>query len=915
MKKSLKWIILSSLVLVVGITTAFSVLAYNGRAIVFDTATVNKAYSNGASVVSGMSVPYSGVNPVKTVYVSNSGNNSNDGSSVDKAVLTLKKAKELVSDFYANGGTGDSFILLADGEHFISSTVEINPSDVKGGTLNIRSVNPNGATLSGSKKVSANKIIEYTDEDLGRVWKIPCTKKINQLYVNDNYAIRARYPDVGEELRLLTWDYVLKKILLDADDIKDFDESVFAGTTILLNLMWAESYVPVKSVIKNDNGTSALEFDSEALQLFLRANPANQDRQSYHFENSKAFLSTYGEFFYDDGEKVVYYIPFPGETLDNTTVRIPYTETLISVEGSIDSKVKGVAFEGLNFKYSANGHIDGKLGNQANKDDGIHKRFAGTIHDGRPVSAVSLQFVEDISFSGNVFSTLGGGAVDFMEGAKNISVQKNVFSAIGGNGVFAGAIGYDPTVLSLDERTFNDGMIINDNYFNDIAWQEYGGCAIILNYACNSEIKFNTISNTKYSGISVGWGWKADFYPFLHSVKVENNRLTNTCSLMSDGGAIYLVGTQPNSTVKNNYIANQFNSVYKFPHHRKDSAQVMWATGGIYLDQSVGGVANDDHVMVENNYIDTNTVDIQEYNTHNAKKKHFVINDTNSKSVYKNTGVREDGFTLIPTAPVLKGAHLVSKDVVTVYGENLGKKWDNGIILKNKDGAYVQLAKSDIVKWTDEYVTFKTANYQSGELYVYGIDGVSNKLAVTMNVDEDYNMYGYFDQKWGGVVGMAKLMTVDKPIDEDSIKASTNLQGYTAKAIYDTYTFTGWSPDPESLDLGTPGNLDQAIQDGLIPHWIQFDLRSVAKIKGFILYARSGVDQPDTRTNFRIIGISRTGVEYTLFEHTGDQEAFPAGGLLYVDVANSEYKDVIFKTFRLEKTNNDYFFVAEVAVI
>ena len=69
--------------------------------------------------------------------------------------------------------------------------------------------NANKATVSGSKQISASEIAESSDPQVfggKRFWKIPCENKINQLYINDSYGIRARYPNSGEELRLLNMD-------------------------------------------------------------------------------------------------------------------------------------------------------------------------------------------------------------------------------------------------------------------------------------------------------------------------------------------------------------------------------------------------------------------------------------------------------------------------------------------------------------------------------------------------------------------------------------------------------------------------------------------------------------------------------------------------------------------------------------
>ena len=395
------------------------------------------AYGANDTVFENISVPYKACEAAYTVYISPNGNDENTGTSLDTAVQTLNQAQTLVRAYRNGGGTGDCQILLDDGEYFLTDTWNLTAEDTASDSeLYIRAIHANEATITGSQKIAAENIEEVVDDTLGRVWKIPCSEKVNQLYIDNSYAVRARFPDTGEELRLLNWDTVMRTILIDSSDIESFEAAEFAGSTLVANIMWAESYLRIADVEIGDK-TSAVSLSAADSGVFSRSKPRRMARQSYHFENAKAFLSTGGEWYYSSEEAVIYYIPYEHETLESTDVRIPYTEELIAFKGSADEQVQNITIEGLNFKWTSNERIDGKLGNQANKDDGSNKRFAGTQNDGRAMSALVLEYASDITFQGNIFASMGGGALDFVEGVQNTTVEKNIFQGIGGNGIFA----------------------------------------------------------------------------------------------------------------------------------------------------------------------------------------------------------------------------------------------------------------------------------------------------------------------------------------------------------------------------------------------------------------------------------------------------------------------------------------------
>ncbi len=928
--------VLTAMVLIA--TTVFGVLSFTSakRTLLIDEAQRKEAGKNYLSLESAVEVPYEeNVSFAYTVYVSPNGNDSADGSTLQNAVKSMKQGQALVRDFYAEGGSGNAQILLDDGEYFMGKTMRITEEDVAGGKLYIRSVNPNKATISGSYQVDNASVVEKVDASIGkRVWEIPCSEKINQLYVNDSYATRARYPDSGEEYRVLTTDKTYRDIVIDGDNFTDFEESDFEGAIMTVMVMWGESYLRVakngfkkQSMTLNINGeevtrnVARVGIDGEDSVVFTRTGlEVNENsRCSFHFENAKAFLNTYGEWFYDEAEGKVTYIPYEFETLENTQLRLPQTEELLSIEGKVESKVENVSIEGVNFKYTANTYVDGKIGGQANRNDNPNtKRFNGGANDARPIAALSFKNVKNIRLSGNVFASLGGGALDFMSGVEDIVVEKNLFNGIGGNGVLVG-----PTVTGMyttknedgktvidqwivpyeDDREYNKNVSTVNNYFNDIAWQEYGGCAVVYTYAADSTISYNTIDNTRYTAISAGWGWDttATPYDFTKNYEISHNRISNAVNLMSDGGSIYTIGVQEGTAIHDNYLYESHDSVYCYPDSNTSMGQKDYASAAIYLDNTSGGTSTDGSGFdIYNNYIEEN-IHFQDYLTINARKntadvQYWRTNDVKvdkGGKIFANSGVQENGFKLLSDKAVLRGYYTNDATTATVYGNNLKNQANGVLILKDENGEFTQLAAKDILSWTDTQIVFKSENYRSGNAYYISKDMErSNIINVTLNVDKKYCMDDYFKEKWGGLLTLARdLQTETISIYKNQVEASSTLAFFAPTNVIDSQTASIWASADNDMDP-----------------WIEIDMEnSPEKIGKIVLRSRTdGGGDIESRKNLTVeIKVKGdNGAEYVVLKNVTEADGFMPNGIFVMDLAELGYGESWIYGVRISKTES-----------
>lgn len=103
---------------------------------------------------------------------------------------------------------------------------------------------------------------------------------------------------------------------------------------------------------------------------------------------------------------------------------------------------------------------------------------------------------------------------------------------------------------------------IQNNYITRTGLVNFGGPGIQAYYVENIDISHNEIQDVSYSGICVGWGWSAQ----PNSVackdnKINYNRIDKPMQSCFDGGAIYMLGQQPNSQIIGNYVSNQPNNL------------------------------------------------------------------------------------------------------------------------------------------------------------------------------------------------------------------------------------------------------------------------------------------------------------------------------------------------------------------
>ena len=86
--------------------------------------------------------------------------------------------------------------------------------------------------------------------------------------------------------------------------------------------------------------------------------------------------------------------------------------------------------------------------------------------------------------------------------------------------------------------------------------QYHGTCGAQVGYSAYTEISHNENYDLPYSGVSIGWGWGRSDPSYSSNNVISNNKIHDFKLLLGDGGGIYALSAQPNSTVDGNWLFN-----------------------------------------------------------------------------------------------------------------------------------------------------------------------------------------------------------------------------------------------------------------------------------------------------------------------------------------------------------------------
>ena len=157
-----------------------------------------------------------------------------------------------------------------------------------------------------------------------------------------------------------------------------------------------------------------------------------------------------------------------------------------------------------------------------------------------------------------LFTDIASSAVKFMGVTKNATIDSNRFFKIGSSAIEVG----DRNGTWSDKNNANVNIAITNNFLNDIAWLTRGSVAIIVGVGKEVDIGYNSVWNTSYSALSIGWRWAPVEWQFgeqwhLYHVDIHHNYFRGVMYGLSDGGVYTLGGN----------VTEEYHEYFNYMHH------------------------------------------------------------------------------------------------------------------------------------------------------------------------------------------------------------------------------------------------------------------------------------------------------------------------------------------------------------
>jgi hypothetical protein len=507
----------------------------------------------------------------------------------NETVSTLREAFGAVRTLKArNDGSlpsenGSVVIELAPGRHFQDEPLVITPDDVAGSAYTCVVAEDDGrpqprpSIVSGGRRIVGWKAAKWNGKD---AWCADVAESrgggwpFRELFVNGERRTRARHPSRG---------YLAVAGLTPTDAPKPWNEGVASfrlspsdaavlrgaggrgdGTLADVTVMcrWVESHARVKSI----------DFDQGVVELreptVFKLDPGDP----LYFDGAAACLDEPGEWWLDEKEGRVWYLPLATESLDHVEIFAPKLQRLISIEGDLAHHrfvermiVRQVDFEHCGWWFPPNGDA------AAPRASGFPQAAVGVP------AAIEVVGGRDLDFDTCRVAHVGGYALSFGAGCRDVHVTRCALHDLGAGGVKIGE-----TVVRDDVELRASDVEVTSCDVHDGGRIFHSAVGVWVGQSPKTTIQSTEISDFYYTGISLGWTWGYDLkMPVAHKVVANDvhhvgQRSDGDGPILSDMGGIYTLGPQPGTVIEDNRFA--------------DVAALRYGGWGIYFDEGSTGI-------------------------------------------------------------------------------------------------------------------------------------------------------------------------------------------------------------------------------------------------------------------------------------------------------------------------------------
>lgn len=450
-------------------------------------------------------------------------------------------------------------VIFKNGTYYLPNKIQFTSQDSKTNNANITYLaeNEGKAIISGGAALKTNWIL-YKQGIY--VTEVPPNTKIDQLYINGERQMMARYPNaqVGKNV-FDSWDLSHNAVFDSAADVllPSRVAQWKQPTGGYIHAMHAYLWGDMHWVIKGKDTKNKLQLEGG----WQNNRPSEMHAVFRMVENIFEELDAPGEWFLNETTHKLYYYPKEKDihTAKTEIVRLPH---LIEFNGTMEEPVTNVHLNGFVFKHTSRTFME-------NKDPLLRSDW--TIYRG---AAIVFNGAENCNISNCEFDQVGGNTILVNHYNKNIQIKTCYIHNSGASGiVFVGdtlavrnrKLGYGPqnyTNLDTTKGPFNNNYprncLVEDCLITMTGRVEKQTAPIQISIAQNIHVNHCSIYDVPRAGINISEG------AFGGHI-IENSDIFNTVLETGDHGSFNSWGRDRYWSPNQNKVHEQVSKNKKLP--------------------------------------------------------------------------------------------------------------------------------------------------------------------------------------------------------------------------------------------------------------------------------------------------------------------------------------------------------------